>query len=195
MSSISRVFSAELEGVEAKLIEVETDINVGLHSFNIVGLADKALSEAKERVNSALKNSGVKPPNKENRRIVVNLAPADFKKTGSQYDFAIAIAYLLATQQIKNFSAADKIFVGELSLDGRLRSVNGALNIARLVKKSGLKYLFLPKENAAEAAIVRGVKIIPIENLNQAIDYLENRVAIGFQPETEIENFDNPGFP
>ena len=138
--NISKVFSAELDGIEAKLIEVETDINVGLHSFNIVGLADKALSEAKERVNSALKNIGVKAPNKENRRIVVNLAPADVKKTGSHYDLAIALGYLLASKQIKEFDGNDKIFVGELSLDGRLRSINGALNIAKLVKKSGFKF-------------------------------------------------------
>src|SRR3990167_1915468 len=113
MSNISKIFSAELEGVDARLIEVETDLNTGLHSFTIVGLADKALSEAKERVNSALKNVGVKAPNKDNRKIVVNLAPADVKKTGSQYDLAIAVGYLLATKQIKEFDSRDKIFVGE----------------------------------------------------------------------------------
>src|SRR3989344_4930198 len=114
--SPAKIFSGELDGIEATPIEVETDIHSGLHSFTIVGLADKALSEAKERVNSALKNSGTKPPNKENRRIVVNLAPADIKKTGSQYDVAIAIGYLLASQQIKDFDSEDKIFAGELSL-------------------------------------------------------------------------------
>ena len=115
--NIARIYSAELEGIKSKLIEVEVDLNVGLHAFNIVGLADKALNEAKERVNSALKNSGVKPPNRENRKITVNLAPADVKKTGSQYDLAIAIGYLLATGQIKEFEAKDKIFIGELALD------------------------------------------------------------------------------
>ena len=128
--TISRLYSAELEGIKAKLIEVEVDLNVGLHAFNIVGLADKALNEAKERVNSALKNTGVKPPTRENRKITVNLAPADIKKTGSQYDLAIAIGYLLATKQIKEFDSSDKLFLGELALDGRLRPVNGALNIA-----------------------------------------------------------------
>src|SRR3989344_3869079 len=111
--NFSKVFSAELEGIESKLIEVETDINVGLHSFTIVGLADKALSEAKERVNSALKNIGVKPPSRENRRIVVNLAPADFKKTGSHYDLPIAVGYLLATEQIAAPQAHDALFIGE----------------------------------------------------------------------------------
>lgn len=186
MPNISKVFSAELEGIEAKLIEVETDVNVGLHSFTIVGLADKALSEAKERVNSALKNVGVKPPTKENRRIVVNLAPADVKKTGSQYDLAIAIGYLLATQQIKQFNFQNKIFVGELALDGRLRPISGALNIARLAKSDGFEFLILPSENAAEAAMIPDLKIIPIGNLQEAVDYLEERKEINPQPKTEI---------
>lgn len=153
MKNLSRVFSAEIEGIDARLIEVETDINVGLHAFSIVGLADKALSEAKERVNSALKNIGVKAPNRENRKIVVNLAPADIKKTGSQYDLTIAIGYLLATGQIKQFETDDKMFVGELALNGSLRPINGALNIARLAKQKGFEYLILPKQNAKEAAV------------------------------------------
>jgi len=184
--NISKIYSAELDGIDARLIEVETDVNVGLHSFTIVGLADKALSEAKERVNSALKNIGVKPPTKENRRIVVNLAPADFKKTGSQYDLAIALGYLVATQQIKEFSTDDKIFAGELALDGRLRPINGVLNMARLAKKSGFKYLFLPKQNAAEAAMIDCIKVIPLESLLQAIDCLEGRLPIAPQPPTEL---------
>src|ERR1700679_3025010 len=111
--NLATVYAAELEGVDARLIEIEVDINVGIHSFNLVGLADKALNEAKERVNSALKNSGVKPPNRENRKITINLAPADVRKTGSQYDLAIAIGYLVATKQIKEFETKDKIFLGE----------------------------------------------------------------------------------
>jgi len=184
--NISKVYAAELDGIDAKLIEVETDINVGLHSFNIVGLADKALSESKERVSSALKNIGIKPPTKENRKIVVNLAPADIKKTGSQYDLAIAIGYLLSTQQLKNFDTSGKIFMGELSLEGKLRSINGALNTARLAVKLKYKYLFLPKQNAKEAAIVPGIKIIPVEDLNQLIDHLEERTVIKPQVKTSI---------
>src|ERR1700686_2670164 len=105
VKNLARTYSAELEGIKAKLIEVEVDLNVGLHAFNIVGLVDKALNEAKERVNSALKNSGTKPPNRENRKITVNLAPADVRKTGSQYDLAIALGYLAATKQIPLFEA------------------------------------------------------------------------------------------
>lgn len=185
--SFSKVYSAELEGIEAKLIEVETDINVGLHSFNIVGLADKALNEAKERVNAALKNSNIKSPNRENRRITVNLAPADIKKTGSQYDLAIAIGYLLATKQIKNFDANNKIFIGELSLEGNLRPVSGVLAISSMAKNLGFEYIFTPKENVAEAAIISGIKVIPISNLNELISHLEKRTTISNYPETELK--------
>ncbi|MEK9154479.1 MAG: YifB family Mg chelatase-like AAA ATPase [Patescibacteria group bacterium] len=188
MKNFSKVYSAELEGIDAKLIEVETDINVGLHSFNIVGLADKALNEAKERVSSALKNSGIKPPTKENRRITINLAPADVKKNGSQYDLAIALGYLLATKQIKEFDASDKIFIGELSLDGMLRPVNGSLSITQLAKKSGFKFLFLPRQNAVEAAIIEGINIIPVNNILEIIDHLEDRNLIGIQNITNLES-------
>lgn len=187
MSNISKVFSAELDGIDAKLIEVETDINVGLHSFTIVGLADKALSEAKERVNSALKNIGIKPPTKENRRIVVNLAPADIKKTGSQYDLAIALGYLLASGQIKKFDADKTIFVGELSLQGKLRPINGALSIAHLVKRRGFENLVLPHENAREAAMVASIRVIPASDLGQIIAHIEDRGKIQEQPKTEVE--------
>jgi magnesium chelatase family protein len=184
--NFSKVYSAELEGIDAKLIEVETDINVGLHSFSIVGLADKALNEAKERVNAALKNSGVKPPNKENRKITVNLAPADVKKAGSQYDLAIAVCYLLATGQIKSFDSKNKIFAGELSLDGCLRPINGALNISQLAKKLGFEFLILPEENAKEAALISGIKIIPAKNLEEVIFHLEERQVIVPRPETDF---------
>ncbi|MBN2197749.1 YifB family Mg chelatase-like AAA ATPase [Candidatus Wolfebacteria bacterium] len=186
MKNFSKVYSAELEGINARLIEVETDINVGLHSFNIVGLADKALNEAKERVSSALKNSDIKPPTRENRKITVNLAPADIKKTGAQYDLAIAIGYLLATKQIKDFETRDKVFIGELSLEGLLRPINGALNIAQMAKKKNFKFLFLPKQNALEAAVIDGIKIIPISCLEELINSLEERIVIKPQPVTEF---------
>jgi magnesium chelatase family protein len=173
---IGRLYSAALEGIDAKIIEVEADINVGLHSFNIVGLGDRSLNEAKERVNSALKNSGIKPPNRENRKITINLAPADIKKTGSHYDLAIALGYLLATKQIRNFMCADKIFLGELALDGRLRPVNGALNIAEKASREGFKYIFLPRQNANEAAAIAEMKIIPLDDLRDAMAILEEKI-------------------
>lgn len=175
LKNLATVYSAELEGVEAKLIEVEIDLNVGIHAFNIVGLADKALNEAKERVNSALKNSGANPPNRQNRKITINLAPADVKKAGSQYDLAIALGYLLATKQMQRFESEDKIFLGELALDGRLRPINGALNVAQMAGERGFKYLFVPTENANEAAAIKAMRIIPVESLREAIDILETK--------------------
>ena len=175
LKNLAKVHSAELEGVRARLIEVEVDLNVGLHAFNIVGLADKALNEAKERVNSALKNSGVKPPNRENRKITINLAPADVKKAGSHYDLAIAIGYLLATKQIAPFDARDKIFLGELALDGRLRPISGALNMAELAAEKRFSYVYLPKQNANEAAAISGVTVYPLESLEEAMEALEGR--------------------
>ena len=173
--NLSRVYSGELEGIRARRIEVETDIHAGLHSFTLVGLADKALNEAKERVNSAIKNSGMKPPNRENRKITVNLAPADIKKTGSHYDFAIAIGYLLATEQVAEFNAEDKMFIGELALDGHLRGIRGALNIAHMAKELGYAKLFVPKENANEAAAISGIDVIPVDTLEDAVQILEGR--------------------
>ena len=132
MSSVPKLFASDIVGIAAHLVEVEADLNVGLHSFQIVGLADKAISEAKERVSSALKHLGVRPPTKENRKITVNLAPADVKKSGSRFDLSIALAYLLATEQVVPFSPSDKMFLGELSLDGTLRPVPGVLSSAIL---------------------------------------------------------------
>ncbi len=176
--NLAKVFSAELDGIEAKPIEVEVDLNIGLHSFNIVGLADKALSESRERVSSAIKNSGGKPPTKENRKITVNLAPADFKKTGSQYDLAIAVGYLLATNQIKNFETRDKLFFGELALNGDLRPVAGSLNVALLAKRKNIPSLYLHPENAKEANMVEGLNIFPVKSLFELINHFENVVVI-----------------
>ena len=165
---------------------MEADLNVGLHSFNIVGLADKAVTEAKERVNSALKNSGIKPPTKENRRITINLAPADLKKAGSRFDLPIALAYLLASKQINPFKTDDKLFIGELSLDGSLRSVNGCLNISLLAKKMGLKYIFVPEKNSEEAALVHEISVIPVKNLKELIYHLEEKEIIPEKLKTEL---------
>jgi len=165
-------------GINAKIIDVVAVVNVGFHKFNIVGLADRALNEAKERVNSALKNIGVKPPNRENRTITINLAPADIKKTGSQYDLSIALGYLLATQQISQFKSEEIIFLGELALDGRLRPIIGALNIAEAAARKKFKYLLLPQENANEAAAIKGIEIIPLLNLKEVIAFLEGRKNI-----------------
>lgn len=196
--NLARLYSAELEGINAKLIEVEVDLNVGLHAFNIVGLADKALTEARERVNSALKNSGIKPPSRENRKITVNLAPADVKKTGAHYDLPIALGYLLASRQILNFDPQGKVFVGELALDGDLRPISGAINIAQAAREAKMEEIYLPAENAAEAAVVKKIKVIPLRNLKEAIDVLEGRlsaaVPILHRQENKTADDDLPDF-
>lgn len=189
--NFSKVFSAELEGIEAHLVEVETDLHVGLHSFQIVGLADKAVSEAKERVSAALKNVGVKPPTKENRRIVVNLAPADVQKNGSHYDLAIAIGYLLATGQIKPLVKTNILFAGELALDGVIRPIAGALNFAMLAQRLGIDEFLLPAENALEAALLSDIRVIPVHTLAEVIDHLEGRRLITPQPLTAPAQFIN----
>lgn len=174
----ARVYSGELDGIRARRVEVEVDMHVGLHSFSIVGLADKALAEAKERVGAALKNSGMKPPSQENRKIVVNLAPADVKKTGSQYDAAIAIGYLLATGQVRSFDAEGSVFAGELALDGSLRPIRGALSFACMAKACGMREIFVPQGNAGEAALQEGIAVLPAGSLGEIVAHLEGRVKI-----------------
>jgi len=184
--SVSKLYSAELNGINANIVEVEADINVGLHSFNIVGLADKSISEAKERVNSALKNTGIKPPTKENRRITINLAPADTKKSGSHLDLPIALAYLITTDQIATFKTSDKLFVGELSLNGKIRGVSGCLNIVLCAKRFGIQTVFVPKENIKEASIVSSVNVIPVSSLREVMDHLEEKLVIEKSKPTTI---------
>jgi len=187
-SALAKVYSAELEGIEARRIEVETDLHPGLHSFTIVGLADKALSESKERINAALKNINVKAPNRDNRRVIVNLAPADVKKTGSQYDVAIAIGYLLASGQLQRFNEDEYLFVGELALDGALRPVAGVMSIARMAVAEGISKLVVPIQNAGEAAMISGVQVFGISNLSDLVSHLEDRVIIKSHPVTELEH-------
>ncbi len=172
---VARLYSGELEGVDARIVEIEADVSVGLRTFNIVGLADRALNEAKERVNSALKNSGVKPPSRENRKVTINLAPADMRKTGSHYDLAIALGYLLASGQIREFETRDIIFLGELALDGRLRPVSGILNIAERAVREGFTRIVVPKENANEAAAIRAIGALPAETLSDVVAILEGK--------------------
>ncbi len=183
---MTRIISAAITGLEARIIEVEVDLTPGLHVFNIVGLPDKAVEEAKERVSAAIKNSGAEPPRKKNQRLIVNLAPADLKKEGAAYDLPIALGYLLASKQV-SFNPENKLFAGELALDGKVRSINGVLSIALLAKQEKIDALFIPKSNAKEAALVEGLNIIPVESLSQLIAYLENRISIEFQPSTDIE--------
>ncbi len=172
-----KVFSSAVIGLDAFPIEVEVDSSPGLHSFNIVGLPDKSVEESKDRIGSAIKNSSFVPPMKKNQKIIVNLAPADVKKEGPSYDLPIAVAYLLASKQI-NFDVKSKIFVGELSLDGSLRRINGILPIVLMAEKKGFQEVIVPKENIDEASLVEGVRIIGASNLTELIKHLEGKTTI-----------------
>ncbi len=172
-----KVLSAAIVGLDAKLVQVEIDVSHGLRSFTIVGLPDKAVEESKERIESAIKSSKLLSPYNRTFRVLVNLAPADLKKEGSLYDLPIALAFLLASKQT-DFNAEDKIFLGELSLDGNLRKIKGALSFALMAKNMGMKEVILPKQNAVEAALIQGIKVIGVESLSEALSYLENRKMI-----------------
>ncbi len=185
----TKIFSSSLLGLDAYPVEVEVDLTYGLHSFNIVGLPDKAIEESKERINAAVKNMGAAPPRKQNQRLTVNLAPADIKKEGSYYDLPIAVGYLLASEQIK-FDPDKKIFVGELSLDGKLRSVPGILSIAQMAKDKGFETVFLPKTNANEAALIEGIEIIALDCLSDLIEHLEKvRIIQPWKSEIDLNNY------
>ncbi len=184
---IAKVKSAATFGLDSKPIEVEVDIASGLPSFLIVGLPDKAVEEAKERVKSAIKNSGAHfPPN----RIIVNLAPADLKKEGPSFDLPIAIGILLATSQI-TFDPEKFLFLGELSLNGNLRHTKGVLPKAIYAAKNSFKDLFLPKVNAPEASFIDNIKIVPVSSLKEIIWHFKKEKEIPYTPKTNIENFLN----
>lgn len=172
-----KVISSTTIGLESQLIEIEVDsIRAGLHQFNIVGLPDTAIKESRDRVSAAIRNSGFKPPH-QCGRITVNLAPADIKKEGPIYDLPIALGFLLATDQI-NFNFDKKIFLGELSLDGKVRPIKGVLPMAIQANRCGIEEIFVPKENAKEAAIAGKAKIFGIENFLELIAHLENKQTI-----------------
>lgn len=187
----SKVYSAAIVGLDAQVVEVEVDAGYGLRRFEIVGLGDRAIQESKERVASVLKTISLKPQRDLPQKILVNLAPADLKKEGSLYDLPITLGYLLESKQIR-FSPEGKFFIGELSLDGKLRPVKGVISFALLAKEKGWPEIILPKANAPEASLVAkkgsSLKIIGAENLREVIDYLENRKQI-FPYETNSEQF------
>ena len=184
---LSKVYSAALVGLEARVIEVEVNTSYGLRHFEIVGLPDKAVEESKERVGAAIKSSGFQSPHSQPVRVLVSLAPADLKKEGSIYDLPIALAYLLAEEKIK-FNPANKIILGELALDGRLRPIKGVISFALACQEKDFSELILPKENMAEAALVGGLKVIGAANLKEVIDYLEGKKRIS-STKTKIEDF------
>lgn len=180
---LAKVISGANLGLESLQVIVEVDIaSMGLPTFNIVGLADRAIEEAKERVRSAIKNSGADFPAK---RITVNLAPADLPKEGPIFDLPIALGLLLGSGQL-SANLDDTLVLGEVSLDGSLRSTRGVLSLAILAKKLGLKRMFVPKDNVKEAALIRGVEVFGFENLLQVAQFLLGQMELVPQKETKI---------
>jgi len=166
---LSKVLSSAVIGINAYSVDVEVDISQGLPSFSTVGLAEGAVRESKERVKAAIKNSGYYFPSD---RITVNLAPADVKKEGSAFDLPMAVGILAATGLVKPERCEGFLFLGELALDGLLRSVSGVLPIAIGAREWGLKGIFLPQENAPEAAVVEGIDIYPVRTLSEVVEVL-----------------------
>jgi magnesium chelatase family protein len=166
---LAKVLSSAVIGIDAYIVEVEVDISRGLPSFSTVGLPEGAVRESKERVKASIKNSGYEFPSE---RITVNLAPADIKKEGSAFDLPMAIGILSATGLVPSNSLNRYIFLGELSLDGLIRPIKGALPISVTAKNLGLRGIFLPSENANEAAVVEGIDIYPVSSLSLLVECL-----------------------
>ena len=169
--SFARVYSAQVNLLSGAIVTIEVDLSKGLHAFNIVGLPDKGVAESKDRVSSAIKNSGFKSPKAKNQKIVISLSPADLKKEGPYFDLAIALSYMLACRDVK-FDGDKKIFLGELGLDGTLRSIKGALPLVQEAKKMGFEEVYLPVENAVEGALVEGIKIFGAKNLEEVVEHI-----------------------
>ena len=184
---LSIVNSMSLNGLKGYKVEVQVDVSSGLPSWATVGLPDASVKESKERVKTAIRNSGFEL---FSRKIVINLAPADTKKEGSFFVFPIAIGILIDLELI-NCNELDKIvFIGELSLDGKLNKLNGILPMCIEAKKLGFNKIILPKRNAKEAAVVDGIEVIGVENLLDVVSYL-NRKKIIEKEKVDLELFFN----
>ena len=179
----SRTKSIGIFGYQTYMIEIEADISNGLPAFDIVGLPDAAVKESRDRVRAAIKNCGFKFPVS---RITVNLAPADRKKEGSIYDLPVLLAILKASGQLKA-DLSDCVTIGEVALDGILRGISGVLAMTITAKENGIKNIFVPKENATEAAVVEGINVYPVENIKQLFSHLTGETLIEKQPPTPID--------
>ena len=164
-----------LQGLVGVLINVEVDISGGMPAWSVVGLPDIGVRESKERIKTAIKNCGI---DLLSRKYIINLSPADIRKEGTGFDLAIAIGILQCMGQIRRFNSEEVLFVGELSLDGKINKINGILPICLECIKYGIKKIILPKENAREASVVSELKVIGVDSLNQVIKYLNNEIQI-----------------
>lgn len=171
---LAKTSTCALEGLDGHIVEVEVDISPGLPKFNIVGLPDAAVQESRERVRAAIKNSGAEFPM---RRITVSLAPADIRKSGPSYDLPIAIGILVCSGQLPD-SLSGSTLLGELSLDGRLRSTHGMLPMISVAKRAGYKTAYVPKVNAPEASLVGGMKVKPTATLAELVGHLRDGMEL-----------------
>jgi magnesium chelatase family protein len=177
---LAKILSATLIGIDAHIVDVEVDVTArGLPHFSMVGLPDAAVKESKDRVRAALKNTGLNFPLKQ---ITVNLAPADIKKEGSAFDLPIAVGITIAEEIIPADAAKGFIISGELSLDGRIKAVKGALSMALTARDEKLKGLILPRRNALEAAVVTGIPVYGFESFPELLDFLR-----GAQPASPVD--------
>jgi magnesium chelatase family protein len=174
--NFSKVYTAQNHGVEAQIIEIETDISRGLFNFNIVGLANREVSESKDRIISALRNSNLPNPKTKNQKILVSLLPSNSKKSGSGFDLPIAISYLKAIGEVSN--QTDKtLIIGELSLDGKLNRVPAIIPIIQKATQEGFKKIYIPKSNQLEASILGHKQTYSFTTLKEVVDHINNRLV------------------
>lgn len=169
-----KIFASAIFGVSAQTIIVEVNIDQGV-GYHLVGLPDSAIKESNFRINAALKNSDLKLPGK---KITINMAPADLQKEGSAYDLPIAIGILAASEQIKSDEIGKYVMMGELSLDGTLRPIKGALPIAIKAKEEGFEGIILPKQNADEASVVQGINVFAIDTIKEVVDFFNDKIKL-----------------
>jgi len=179
--AFARVFSVQPQFPHAPIVSVEADLARGLYSFTVVGLPGKAVEEARDRISSAIKHSGFDAPKSKNHKIVISLAPADVKKEGPVFDLPMALAYLLAAEEIA-YDPSKSIVLGELALDGSVRPVKGVLPASLAAKEHGFASIFVPKENAAEAALVSGVDVFGVETLIQLVRHFSGTEPLVHTP-------------
>jgi magnesium chelatase family protein len=172
---LARVFSSAVFGIDAYVVEVEVDIAQGLPAFATVGLPEGAVKESKDRVKAATKNCGYDFPS---RRITVNLAPADIKKEGAAFDLPMAIGILAATEVVQKTKLDRYFILGELSLDGQVKPIKGALSVAVAARNAGIRGVLLPRENSKEAAVVKGIEILPLDTLSDCVEFLNGTLHI-----------------
>ncbi len=187
----SKIKTCVLQGLNGHVVDVEADLSRGLPVFNIVGLPDIAIKESKERVRTAIKNSGYEFPLS---RITINLAPANLKKDGSQMDLSIAVGILTADGVIDSRNCIDVVFIGELSLDGKISAIDGALPMVISMRELNIKKCVIPFDNKEECGIISDMEIIPVKNLNEVIDYLNGELIIDSYINEKIEFMDDVKF-